>query len=394
LSLRVLLVNKYAHVTGGADRHCLALAKALRELGHEVALLSTASEENVEHEGMFVPASVTHATRDTLPPPRAVGVLRRAFWNRQAARAMKDLLRDFRPDVVHTHKLYPQLSVAPVVVAKRHGVPVVQTLHDYEFMAANPFDGSGGRIDRRESRFLYRVLNTGTFLVRRRVHARAVTAWIAVSRFVSNAHEPHGIRSTVIANFADVDAPLRPVREEERRGIVFLGALSEEKGAQDVLQLAGEVPELPVVVGGRGPLEAVVAHAAEGLPNLDYRGLLGVADALGAMRHASIVVVPSRWDEPGALVALEAMAVGTPIVAYRRGGLSEYVTASRAGLVVEPDAVALTAACRSLLADRDLWRRCSEAGLEASRTLFSRDAHMAAVVGVYERARRSRRGPS
>jgi len=387
--MRVLLLNKYAYVTGGADRLCLALARALRERDHEVALLSTTSERNLEEEGVFISPSVTHQTRGALSPVRAAGVFGRALWNPSAARAMHELLRDFRPDVVHAHKLYPQLSVAPVVVARRAGVPVVQTLHDYEFMAANPLDARGGTLDRRESRSSYRLLNSATFVVRRRAHVRAIDEWIAVSDYVATAHARRGIRSTVIANFADVE-PAAPAPLSDRHGVAFLGTLSPEKGAPDVLRLAEALPDLSVLVAGRGQLESLVTRRAERLPNLVFRGHLDPLAATELVRSAFAVVVPSRWEEPGALVALEAMAVGTPIVAYRRGGLSEYVSRSGAGLVVEADPSALSTAVRRLLDDRDLWRTCAAAGIRASHTMFSKESHTTAVLGVYERARAAR----
>jgi glycosyltransferase involved in cell wall biosynthesis/GT2 family glycosyltransferase len=386
--MRIVMANKYAYITGGADRQCLALAKALREQGHEVAFLSSTSPENLEDRGIFIPASVTHATRDALPPSQQAETAVRAFWNRDAALAMKRLLREFRPDIVHAHKLYPQLSVAPILVAHRRGVPIVQTLHDYEFMAANPLDATGARFDRRELRISYRTLNTATFLVRRRTHVSVVDEWIAVSDFVAKTYERHGIRSTVIPNFADMDVTSAPRPWPDRTGIAFLGALTEEKGVLDVLRLARELGDVQVIVGGRGYLEPLVAREAAQLPNVDFRGLLDPTDATELIRSSRIVVVPSRWQEPGGLVALEAMAAGTPIVAYRRGGLQEYVSVSGGGLVVDPSPQALVTACRSLLGDEDLWERCSSSGVEAAKTHFSRAEHTAAVLEVYRRAMR------
>jgi len=80
------------------------------------------------------------------------------------------------------------------------------------------------------------------------------------------------------------------------------------------------------------------------------------------------------------------MKAGTPIVAYRRGGLAEYVTTAGAGLTVETDPRLLASASRTLLADTARWRECSQAGIHASESTFSRAAHTAAVVSVYERA--------
>src|SRR2546430_16053262 len=111
------MVNKYAHLTGGADQNCLALVRLLAERGHDVAMLSTASPDNVIRDGKFIDLRVTHSTRRSLTTARRLDVAVRALWNPDAARAMGDLIAGFEPDVVHTHKLYPQISVAPIVIA-------------------------------------------------------------------------------------------------------------------------------------------------------------------------------------------------------------------------------------------------------------------------------------
>ena len=196
--MRILLVNVYAYVTGGADVHCLELCRALRKRGHEVALLATQSTRNEERAGLFIPATVTHATRDGLPTTARVKAALMAFWNPSASRAMRQLLSDFRPDVVHVHKLYPQLSVAPVVLASRAGVPVVHTLHDYELISASAIDDGGGWRDRNESHLTYRMLNTATRPIRLHVHVPRISTFIAVSEFVARAHASRGIEATVL----------------------------------------------------------------------------------------------------------------------------------------------------------------------------------------------------
>src|SRR5687768_12248170 len=103
MSMRILMVNKYAHVTGGADLNCLGLAEVLRRRGHDVALLAMASPRNVFSEGEFITASVTHASREHLGAGQRVEVARRAVWNPSAAAAMRRLIGRFRPQVVHVH---------------------------------------------------------------------------------------------------------------------------------------------------------------------------------------------------------------------------------------------------------------------------------------------------
>jgi glycosyltransferase involved in cell wall biosynthesis len=381
--MRILMVNKYAHVTGGADVHCLELSQVLLGRGHEVAMLSTASPQNVFGEGEFVDASVTHASRAQLGAARRADVARRALWNPAAGEAMRRLIRGFRPEIVHAHKVYPQLSVAPLVAATRAGVPIVQTIHDYEFISASWLDHRGGWIDRDEGGRAVRALNTATYFVRRGVHVRAVDAWIANSRYVAARHEPRGIHATPLPCFVEPVAGGGP-GFEERRGIVFVGRLDEEKGVRDVLRLAESIPSIHVTLAGHGPLEREVAEAAARSPHLEYVGSLDHAEVLRLLAGARVCVMPSRWQEPGGIAALEAMSIGTPVVAYASGGLAEYVGDAGGGRIVEPDVGALARECETLHSDRTAWDELSERGAAGVVAYNSPEPYALAVERIYE----------
>lgn len=379
--MRILIVNKFARVTGGADRHALDLAMLLRARGHEARFLSTASAENLETEGTFVPCSVTNQTRAELRWNAAAGVAVRAIWNREAAAATERELTRFRPDVVHAHKLYPQLSAAPVVVASRAGVPVVQTLHDYEFVAASPLDARPRWLDGRETQLSYRVLNTLTFAVRRSLHRRSVSAWIAVSDFVAGVHRRCGIEASVLPNFVSSASSVRPY--EERRGVIFVGRLSPEKGVDDVLEVARRAPELEVTIVGGGPEAPRVQQEARSLPNLRMAGVLSSSETAHALGSARVALMPARCADAGPLVAVEAMAAGTPIVAYRAGGLGEYVDRAGAGAVVSPSQELLVSEVRRFHGDREVWEVHSAAGVRAAAGVHSPGAYAAALEAVY-----------
>jgi glycosyltransferase involved in cell wall biosynthesis len=100
---------------------------------------------------------------------------------------------------------------------------------------------------------------------------------------------------------------------------------------------------------------------------------------------ARLVVIPSLWDEPGPLSALEAMATGTPIVAYAKGGLAEYVSDARAGVVIAPDVQTLVDATTNLYDDRDRWEHFARSGPEAARATHSIDRYLDSLEHVYHR---------
>jgi glycosyltransferase involved in cell wall biosynthesis len=381
--MRILLVHKYALLTSGSDLHCLELAGGLRERGHEAALLSTADAENVERRGAFVSRTVSNATRGQARAGGAARVALQALWNRSAAAATERLIAEFRPDVVHVHKLYPQLSAAPVVVASARGVPIVQTVHDFEFISASPLDDSGGWVDREESRPSYRVLNTGLFGLKHALHIPRVDLWITVSRSVRDAYAERGIESTVMPNFTQPFGGT-PASFEGRSGAAFVGRLTEEKGVRHLLELAERLPDLPIAIAGEGPLAGDVEQAAAASPRLAYLGKLdrpAVTDLLGSAR---VLLVPSLWREPGGLVSLEAMAAGTPVVAYDRGGLAEYVSDAQAGILVPPSAEALAAGVAEVYDDPARWERMSASAWRAIEEHHTLPGYLDRLEKFYE----------
>jgi glycosyltransferase involved in cell wall biosynthesis len=394
--MKIVLVNKFAHVTGGADQHCLGLAAALQERGHQVRLLSTQHDRNAAYDGVFIRPTVNHRSRGTLPLAQQAGVFGKALWNGDAAAAMKQLLERERPDVVHVHKLYPQLSVAPLVVAARAGVPVVQTLHDFEMISASPLDARGGWWDPDETHVRYKLLNATTLPVHRHVHAPRVDEFIACSRFVARVHAPHGIDSVVVPNFViphDGEAAELP-GFEDRTGIVFLGRLRPEKGATDIPELARLVPQVQVTMVGSGALEDELRDRARSHPNLEIAGFVPDADLHALLRRTRVVVIPSHCHEGGPLVPLEAMSHGTPVVAYARGGLGEYVTDAGGGKVVPTDVEALAAAAAELHDDRETWETLSRDGLASVATEHSVETYVTRLEEIYARvAARTERRP-
>jgi glycosyltransferase involved in cell wall biosynthesis len=376
--MRVAIVNNFARVTGGADSHCLDLAVALRRRGHEVAFLATKDSRNIEGQGAFISCHITRETRDSVKGTAAARVAARSFWNQEAARAMRTLAREFEPDLVHVHKIYPQLSVAPVVIARRLGLPVVQTVHDYELISASALDDKGSVLDRRESSFRYRALNDATFPIRRLVHVPRVQRWVAVSRSVAGHLATKGITAEVIPNF--VQPPWDRAPETDRRGVAYVGRLSPEKGVLHVLEVAATLPQVEITIAGDGPLAGMVSSRASALANLHYAGPLRRDQVVEVMARSLAILIPSLWEEPGGITALEAASTGTPVIAYRHGGLAEYVEQADSGLVIEPSQRRLREAILELSEDEARWRRLSAAGPTAIAERHSPDR----CVGMYE----------
>jgi glycosyltransferase involved in cell wall biosynthesis len=159
-------------------------------------------------------------------------------------------------------------------------------------------------------------------------------------------------------------------------GALFAGRLSPEKGAAEAIDIA-RAAGVPIDVYG-DVYDAEYSRDQIG----PRRGRPGVAVHQGvprtslweAMARAAVVLCPSRWDEPFGLAAAEAQACGTPVVAYRRGGLGEVIVDGVTGFLVPPDEVRAAAEAVAKVAEisRQACRGHAEEQLDLELSL---DAH-------------------
>ena len=199
---------------------------------------------------------------------------------------------------------------------------------------------------------------------------------VAVSQFVASLW---GGECAVLPNaIAAADLPDLRASGQRRPVFLFAGRVVADKGA-DVFVAACEraLPRLSgwsaVMIGAdrfgtespETPFLASLRPAAKAA-GVECRGYARRGAVLTAMAEAAITVVPSRWEEPFGMVALEAMACGSALIATRQGGLAE--VAGEAALFVPPDdAEALADAMVQLASDPGERGRRSQLGRARAR---------------------------
>ena len=125
------------------------------------------------------------------------------------------------------------------------------------------------------------------------------------------------------------------------RGALFAGRLSPEKGTAEAIDIA-RLAEVPIDVYGDvydPDYSRDQIDPRRGWPMVSMHPGVPRAMLWEAMARAAVVLFPARWDEPFGLVAAEAQACGTPVIAFRRGGLDEVIVDGVTGLLVPPDDV-------------------------------------------------------
>jgi len=340
---------------GGSQAFVSDLARGLVGRGHEVHVYAASGSE--------IPGV---KVIDTGSDPRALaGTLYRAFGPagpgsasvsaaaEAAFAAAYASMRQTRYDVIHNHAFdAPAVRLATTLPA-----PVLHTLHLPPDEAVEAALHHAARSGRPPS-----VATVSAFQAR---------AWRRVVRV--DAILPPCVPTHVI-----------PWSRAAGRGAVFAGRLSPEKGAAEAIDIAGAAG-IPIDVYGdaydAGYTRAQIGPR-RGRPGVTVHQAVPRASLWVAMARAAVVLYPARWDEPFGMVAAEAQACGTPVVAFQRGGLGEVIADGVTGFLVPPgdlqaaaDAVGGTAgisraACRGHAEDRlDL-----EQSLDAHERFYRRMA--------------------
>jgi glycosyltransferase involved in cell wall biosynthesis len=160
------------------------------------------------------------------------------------------------------------------------------------------------------------------------------------------------------------------------RGALYAGRLSPEKGTAEAIDIA-RAAGVPIDIYGdvydpRYSREQI--DPRRNWPGVTVHPGVPRASLWEAMARAAVVLYPARWDEPFGMAAAEAQACGTPVVAFRRGGLSEVIMDGVTGFLVRPDDVAAAAEAVSKAAgiSRLACREHAEGRLDLELSL---DAH-------------------
>lgn len=202
-----------------------------------------------------------------------------------------------------------------------------------------------------------RVLHVHDLVARVPRFWRLADVVLAASGAVAHRLGPMGAH--VVYGPVDPDPPaVAPPWTPDGAPVVgFVGRIEPRKGTLDLVRAAPAIraglPGTRVMVVGDDPHRSDPAYTAAvtGSGEVEHHGW--VANAPGVMRHLDVLVLPSH-EEPFGTVLAEAMAVGTPVVATRVGGLAEVVDDGVTGRLVAPgDPAQLAAAVLEVLRDRE-----------------------------------------
>lgn len=351
--MKILMVSEdVPHPSmGGLGKHAVTLARALMRSGHGVDFLGNDSmpvdevRGELEFGGRFV-GSLKGTERGW--KEGALGCfnpLRRPLVARQMARTITDIARSY--DVVHYHGHFPNLAkYVP------HGVNFVQTRHDQggdclihtRFRAGEVCTElaplSCSRCATSTPNWIQSQMSSFSVLNFRTSVAESFRKHKTI--FVSEAMRRNFARcagggqwGTVIHNFVDY-ASMRAlamtsvVSKDGPIEVFIAGKVAPPKGVELFLRHYAKHArsDIRIRIAGDGPDEARLRRDFSS-PLIGFLGWCGYADVVRLSAAADAIIVPSVWEEPCATTVLEALALGKPTFALRRGGTPELAVYQR-----------------------------------------------------------------
>jgi glycosyltransferase involved in cell wall biosynthesis len=348
--MKVLQVSQNLFVRGGSDRMFLDTCALLERYGHEVIPFVARHKENP-------PSKWDHA----FPPaadfdrPGPLDVMR-YLYSRSAARSIRQLIREHKPDVAHLHIYYGKLTASILPVLKAEGVPVVHTMHEYRQISPNYTLTLNDQIDEdccgaSAWRAAVRRFNRGSlarsvlpvaewYLARMIGSLRHVDRLIAISDFQKRKTVEHGIpeaKITRVYNFVEPGAA--PTGVTGSGGyLLYFGRVEKIKGVLTLAKAAQTLPDVRFKIVGEGGAVSELCDfiQSRGLKNVELIGFTRGDKLKRLIRDSLATVLPAQWYEPFGLTVLESFAQRRPVIASRIGALPELVTDGEDGLLFEP----------------------------------------------------------
>ena len=349
MSVRVLVLNDYAHVNGGSSAVAIASARGLAARGIPTTYFTSVEPIDpalAETPGLRV---VCLGGEEIVRDPNRLRAFAGGLWNQRARQALDRELATHDPaeTVVHMHTWTKALSSSVLHLAIQRGFKVLITLHDFfiacptgglflhktaELCPHRPLsrDCLSCSCDRRH--YAHKLWRSARTVLQNNVLQipQGVAHFVGVSEFSAKLMRPWlppASLVTIVRNPVEaVDLGPAPVAENSL--FLFVGRFSKEKG---VLLAAEAVRRLgvPAVFVGDGELAAEVRALC---PNATFTGWLSPEEIRGWLHRARALLFPPQWYETLGLVVVEAASAGVPAIISDRCAARDFLPDGERGI--------------------------------------------------------------
>lgn len=405
--MKILQINKFFYRRGGSESYFFDLISLLEQRGHEIVHFSMRHSENR-------PSPYSDFFIDEINFEKREGLYSNfkkffhSLYSAEAKEKIEQLILKTKPEIAHLHNISHHLSPSILTVLKKHRIPVIQTLHDYQLMCPNFKMFTEGAVCERCKKYrywnacLHKCIHGSrleglagalemAFHRACQIYENSVYCFVTPSNFLREkmlAWRAGGkAKISVIPNFVDVSA----YEPEYNPGdyVLYFGRLVKEKGLDVLLRaMAGSNIKLKIV--GDGPekkkLENLNQRFGDRAEFVSHKTGKELHDLI---RGSRFVVLPAIWYENYPMSLIEANALGKAAVGANLGGIREIIRDGESGLLAMPnDAKDLRVKIEQLYGNPGL---CERMGRRARETVIennSPEEHYQKIIDLYESAKK------
>lgn len=349
--MKILFINNYFYLFGGAEKVFFNTKELLEDHGHEVVDFAMADKKNL-------PSSYSEYFIDNVDLTDRSSAIKnfsrfsKTTYNKQAQERLSELIKAEKPDIAFVHNIGRRISNSIFDTLFELKVPTVHMLHDYKpICSINTFFREGQVCEQCLGHAFYRVClnrcnshSLSASMVdslekysswRRHLYDK-VDLFISPSAFLKKKMVEGGLDSkkiVVLPHFIETKN-IKP-KFDVGDYIFCFSRLDRGKGIETLIDVVGEMEDVSLKIAGDGPLREDLEKRASNYKNIEFLGKLEQKVLNQAISDCFFVVVPSEWYEVFGMVSIEAMSQGKAVLASNMGGIPEVISDKETGLIFE-----------------------------------------------------------
>ena len=347
----ILFVNTlyYPDIGGGAEIVLQAQAEGLRDNGYNIIILATKESGDISFDLVNDIKVYRAGIKNRYWPHKKEthNPLSKFLWhlkdryNIEMMQYLQYVIDLEKPDLIICHNL-TGWTIAVWDEAKRFNIPVFQVLHDQYLLCLSSNMFRNGKICQK------RCFICGMMRKKFAIKSLNVDAVIGVSKFILDKFIDNGYflssDQRVIYNRVRNDDNFSfntNINTHKSLIIGYIGSLHVVKGVDILIKAFRKTKiEAKLLIAGKG--EATYEKYLKDLASSDKRiTFLGYTNPYDFYPRIDLLVVPSVWNEPLGLIAIEACAHDIAVIASKRGGLPEIIKDGINGLIINPDEISI-----------------------------------------------------
>ena len=395
--MKVLLVNKFFFLKGGAETVFFQERELLQNQGIEVFEFAMAHEKNwdSEYSDYFVSNVDYHEEKGLKAQLKTA---KDFIHNHEANEKFLALLKRVQPDIVHFHNIYHQLTPSIIRLAKSQGCKTVLTVHDTKIVCPNyTLYQHGQRCEACVHGSVWNVvknrcpgsLSKSVLMALEAIYQnwqgfyRELDVIISPSQFLGRFISEKLPKNTIKILPNGMNDDIVSAADESGDYLLYLGRISQEKGVKTLAQAHKKMSvSYPLKVVGNGPL---FDELSKDYPDISWLGFQQGEVLADLMRHAKAIIVPSECYENCSMAVIEALAYGKPVIGANIGGIPEQIRQNKEGWLFESgNANDLAEKMDLCVANDELTSLLSHKARERFEEKYSLKAHTEGLMGIYQ----------